>query len=287
MKKARFDVAFRVKAKHGIIYNYMQDNDLTVKELAKETGISLATLTKIINFKWFPKDTITKGNYQNRTIVSKLCAFFACDIEDLFPEEIIKMIKNDSEIAKVLQEEQIITKSVDLNHFLSFKNVRQIEMSYSMDLDGEIDRNELLPKNVEPFLDMLTSREKKVVKKYFGIGYDKALTFDEIGQEIGKVGNRANQIFAKAMEKMRRPKLLTHIKNFYEPSGQVKLEAKKRIIENYKSFEHACCFSDISNIWNKIRKELNFFDIKLEDIGLSQEKIEESIKNAEKRIYGK
>lgn len=276
MKK--FDIALRIRAKHGIIYNYMQENKLTLKDLAKLTGISVATLIKVINFKWLPATTAAKGGYQKKKIEIKLCNFFKCDVEDLFPAELIRVIENDSEITQLLQEEQTVTKSVDLA-YLSFGEMRQLEASYEIDFDEEIYRQEL-SENVENLLSMFSDTEKKIIKMYCGIGYDKTFTFDEIGQEIGRAGSRVGQILHRTLEKMRRYKPLSQIQKFYEPSGEVILEAKKRIIKNYEKLEKEINFS----LENEIRRDLRIFNLKLEDVGLSQEILKKAVKDAwEKR----
>ena len=52
-------------------------------------------------------------------------------------------------------------------------------------------------------LDTLKEREKQVIKMYFGIDRDSALTLNEIGKELSLTRERVRQIKEKAIRRLR------------------------------------------------------------------------------------
>jgi len=60
-----------------------------------------------------------------------------------------------------------------------------------------------LREEVRAALDTLKDREKDVIKMYFGIDHDYALTLNEIGEEFGLTRERVRQIKEKAIRRLR------------------------------------------------------------------------------------
>ena len=60
-----------------------------------------------------------------------------------------------------------------------------------------------LQEEVSAALDTLKDREKDVIKMYFGIGHEYALTLNEIGEEFGLTRERVRQIKEKAIRRLR------------------------------------------------------------------------------------
>ena len=68
------------------------------------------------------------------------------------------------------------------------------------DMELQIDS---LKDEVRAALDTLKDREKDVIRMYFGIDYDYALTLNEIGEEFGLTRERVRQIKEKAIRRLR------------------------------------------------------------------------------------
>ncbi|MFH1843629.1 MAG: RNA polymerase sigma factor RpoD/SigA [bacterium] len=60
-----------------------------------------------------------------------------------------------------------------------------------------------LSEDVRRSLSVLTDREALVIALYYGLGYEEALTLQEIGQRMGLTRERIRQIKERALEKMR------------------------------------------------------------------------------------
>ena len=74
--------------------------------------------------------------------------------------------------------------------------------------DGQIDPDEplmaeSLKDEIRQSLDTLKDRERQVIKMYFGIDRDYALTLNEIGEEFGLTRERVRQIKEKAIRRLR------------------------------------------------------------------------------------
>jgi RNA polymerase primary sigma factor len=63
--------------------------------------------------------------------------------------------------------------------------------------------NESLSKEVERALGTLTQREAEVIRLYFGIGVEHALTLEEIGEKFDLTRERVRQIKEKAIRRLR------------------------------------------------------------------------------------
>ena len=68
--------------------------------------------------------------------------------------------------------------------------------------DLELHMNSL-EKEVRDALETLKDREKEVIKMYFGIDREYALTLNEIGEEFGLTRERVRQIKEKAIRRLR------------------------------------------------------------------------------------
>ena len=74
--------------------------------------------------------------------------------------------------------------------------------------DGQIDPDEplmaeSLKDEIRQSLDTLKDRERQVIKMYFGIDRDYALTLNEIGEEVSLTRERVRQIKEKAIRRLR------------------------------------------------------------------------------------
>ena len=74
--------------------------------------------------------------------------------------------------------------------------------------DGQIEPDEplmaeSLKDEIRQSLDTLKDRERQVIKMYFGIDRDYALTLNEIGEEFNLTRERVRQIKEKAIRRLR------------------------------------------------------------------------------------
>lgn len=74
----------------------------------------------------------------------------------------------------------------------------------------------LVPKSLETALSELNTREREVVKMRFGIGYERALTLDEVGKRFSLTRERIRQIEKSALEKIKNSSSGTILKSMIE-----------------------------------------------------------------------
>lgn len=61
----------------------------------------------------------------------------------------------------------------------------------------------------------LTERESQIIKMRFGIGAFDAMTLEQVGAHFGVTRERVRQIEAKALNKLRRSKVMQSLKEDY------------------------------------------------------------------------
>ena len=74
--------------------------------------------------------------------------------------------------------------------------------------------NDSLKDEIRNSLDTLKDREKMVIKMYFGIGRDYALTLNEIGEEFNLTRERVRQIKEKAIRRLRHRSRSKTLRNY-------------------------------------------------------------------------
>ena len=63
---------------------------------------------------------------------------------------------------------------------------------------------------------MLNWRERSVLKMYYGLGTDREMTLEEIGQVMGLTRERIRQIKEEAFEKIRASKTFRYMHDYAE-----------------------------------------------------------------------
>lgn len=190
----KFKVTIKAKAKHGIIYDYIREQKLTLREAADKIGICVATLQSIIHFRWMPTD-------RNGETLEKLCIFFECTPETLFPPELTE------EITAVFRKEHLIKKEVEL---ISLEELPRNLLAYNQDFDGFE-----LARHIDIALERLSEREQKVIRARFGLGGEVSQTQDDIAKSFGLAhGQSISQIEIRALKKLRHPAVAKKLKDF-------------------------------------------------------------------------
>ena len=90
---------FGEKMYHPIIEAYAKNHKLKQREMSDALGISIRTFLKIYQMRWLP------GEKTPKEIVGKLCSFFNCSIDALFPGNLTRTIKDRIAVAEYLEGE--------------------------------------------------------------------------------------------------------------------------------------------------------------------------------------
>ena len=78
-----------------------------------------------------------------------------------------------------------------------------LENSEGTRLSDDLEHNNSLKRDVDRLLNVLTDREKEVIKKFFGIDNEFTLSLEDIGENMGLTRERVRQIKHKAINKLR------------------------------------------------------------------------------------
>jgi RNA polymerase primary sigma factor len=76
--------------------------------------------------------------------------------------------------------------------------------------------HELLREQIEDVLEELTARERRALQLRFGLEDGRRRTLEEVGTELGVTRERARQIEAEALRKLRHPKLSRKLRDYLE-----------------------------------------------------------------------
>ena len=87
------------------------------------------------------------------------------------------------------------------------------DRSPSSDLQGTAEQKDLA-EAIKTILMTLKPKEEVIIRKRFGIGYERTYTLEEIAQEYGVTRERIRQIQAKSMEKLQKNSILKKLEPF-------------------------------------------------------------------------
>ena len=131
---------------------------------------------------------------------------------------------NENEIAnemgisveKVREYQELILDPVSLSTKIGEDEDSEL-IEFIPDTDNNEQRyifNRALREAFENVFNVLTDREREVIKLRFGFDDGRCMTLEEVGQKFGVTRERIRQIEAKALRKIRRPNNRKKIEDF-------------------------------------------------------------------------
>lgn len=167
------------KFKQGDIYALLQKLGWTQSELARKSSIDPSRIGAIINMKQRPNSDQAKQLFEAFAEAGEFL-----DILSLWPEQ----FKGFPVAPEVVQTQEVdVAQLADYHQWLQIQNQGE-EPEFSEE-DFE---------NAETAMECLTDREKRVVEMR-----SRGHTYKEIGEEIDRGGQSAQQIYRHALRKLR------------------------------------------------------------------------------------
>ena len=181
-------LAFDCRVKHGFICQYLEDKQMTQKQLAAEIGISVQTLIRIITINYH----IT--NYCKTTkVIEKLEKYFKLPSEFLFPEEYHILV--EKKIGRRRRE----YKEIEL---VSLESIDRRQLSYEPNYNS-IEVTEI----VDKVLSDLPGRQEDVLRRRFGFdGHEETLQEIAKSYDLNKNTIRINE--AQGIRRLQRKRTL-------------------------------------------------------------------------------
>jgi len=223
----RSDYFATIKIQQGRIRAAMEEVGIkSVAELSRLSGVSQSRIGKFVNFKLSPR---TRDGHQWREGVTKICDVLRSNPDSIFPEHLDHEVLTNN-IQQYVEENQLS----EGGHVLPLQ-IKEINAR-----ERKIVVNEVL--------DTLTEREQTVLDHRFGLTQGYSETLEETGKKINGTRERARQIEANALRKLRHPRRLaklTEVMDFVDH-------------EYYKDVIH-WRREDIERIGKKETTDINFF----------------------------
>jgi len=132
------------------------------------------------------------------------CILFCSEHLDCAPEDLF----TESQLNTVLEtnKRSVQVKEAEMKFMLENSQEETLSLDYEI---YEDQRKEM----IESQLNLLVPREEDVIKMRFGLGeYDREYTLDEIAKKHNRTTERIRQIEAKALRKMRHPRISDNLK---------------------------------------------------------------------------
>jgi len=179
------DYLLTLKIQNNFLWRLMQERGLhTAAELSRATGVSPTSIGRVFNLQT-PAYGKSGEIYRD---VQKLCDFFVCGVEDLFPE-------------------QHVRESLPVNKKILEVDMRQLIPSHL--LQGTVDPanavllNDNASRLRDKMTEFLTANERTVLTLHWGLDNEQEHSLTEIAEELNLSPSRVQQIEAKAMRKLR------------------------------------------------------------------------------------
>ena len=176
----------------------------TQAQLAKYLGISQTIVSAWETLRTFPKE---------RKIINKLEEALRCEIEEIFPPEIINAIRKRIGVP--------LEKVIDTKALPPF-----IRGEYLLEAPEEKYEKKELKETIEELLKTLTEKESKVLTLKFGLADGNEYTLQEIAEQLKLSNERIRQIGAKALRKLRHPMRSLKLRQFSDVEGLCLLEER-------------------------------------------------------------
>ena len=206
--EVRFKNSVFIKALERSEYN-------SIAEFSRASGISYQYLIEYANLR---------HSFKKLEDQVKIAQLLDCELYELFDQYDKVIEKNKGTVRRIVRE-------IPVEKMLSFesKEIKMLESDYSTnDIDDKIG----LEKEVRDALDTLKDRERDVIKMHFGIGVDRPMSIDEIGEEFGLSRERIRLIRAKAIRRLKYRSRSTKLLSYAITSPSAKKEAREKI-SNY------------------------------------------------------
>jgi hypothetical protein len=185
------DYALQIKIKNNYLLQMMKRRDLTtVAELSRQCGISQTALCSLLGLKLPAYGSSGKL----LPCVTKLCEFFDCLPEDLFPEQ---HLQESLPINKVLIEanaEDLIPLSM------------RLASQDPLDLLIQEEEEERTTTLVTEAVAGLRLRDRVILKHRYGLDRDSPATLKEVGERLVISTTRVKELEARGLRTLRNPR---------------------------------------------------------------------------------
>ena len=197
----KYKIASLIKSRHSMVVEYMEQQGLTQRQLARKIGISISTFERILQCRWDP----TKKSFLTKQTVEKICAFFKCGEEAFFPTIRLEEFKRNCELAELLQHDHGVHEEFDVSGMPSLHEVSARQLCNTPPaFDGnDISFHQSAIDYLDEAIGHLASIEQEMIRMLFGINQAR-LTVSKAADVLGMDRYTAYRTRRWALEKMKK-----------------------------------------------------------------------------------
>jgi len=171
----------------------------TQKSLSLLTGISVSYIGHIETLRVIPTDNA----------MVEISSALDASIDYLFPETLMEAMREGLFSHRVVElKEQNIIRLSEARH------TDLLPSGNSEDEAVEAADKTFLKMDMAEVLQVLTTRERRVIELRFGLEDGKSRTLDEVGREFGVTRERIREIEDKALRKLRNTSRARRLKDY-------------------------------------------------------------------------
>lgn len=201
------ELEIEVRVRNNLLKARRLDLGYTQQQLALTIGVTTSTYNGLESMRDMP--TLSNGKWRPAALC--IAAFFDVEPEALWPPDVCA-IKKTTAVRHV--------NVVDVPGLAGIGQHTARSMLPADDDDGLVTALHR-SRDIAKVVSTLPAREEFCVRSYFGL--DQApMTFEEIGNAIGRDRERARQIFEKGMRKLRHPSRTRYLRSFIEYSAAMR-----------------------------------------------------------------
>lgn len=194
----KFDFSKGFKFSTYATYWIKQSISRAIMDQSRNIRVPIHMIELINNIKKIENDY--QHNFNRDPSEQELAAALNTDVKKI--KEAYNWMKDTTSLDIIIGDNE----DDNIGSFIEDKSVTSMFSSIE-----ESDRNEIIFK----ILDTLNDREKTIIMRRFGIKQEKSETLDEIGRALGLSRERVRQIEANALRKMRNPRRVKLLKEFF------------------------------------------------------------------------
>ena len=205
-----WELGKEVRLFNGSLKRLRKEFGLYQRDVAKRVGIGEGTYSQIETMRCVPSVEVAE----------KIAGVFGKSVEELFPMEFLKFMKNQA-------KSEISYGKMEIKALEEYVAKETLRLEESCDPEERMLKTEL-EELIKNKMNILSPREQKIIKMLYGLDGESPHTLVEVGDFFGVTRERVRQILEKGLKKLRKDKDLKKYGDAYYNNEERMIDANNR-----------------------------------------------------------